>query len=293
MINLFKHRAEPIRLTGVTGEYRVIPDSRRPGALEVYSIDNVSVASPTGDVVVLNPIFGLKHAGAAPREMRFWHSARRATPSGASETFLTFVDLDGDPTAPADWVASLDTTCSNVDLPSKLPFGGGRPYLQLTRERTEVAAITCLTPPTPQLRLQNRREGVWRLISHLNLNHLSLADQAFGPEALREILYLYDFRDAPETRGMIDSLIGVRSARGTARAPRSGMGVLCHGLDISLQFDEQPTSGTGVFLLAAVLERFIAHYASINTFTRLTASIKGRSGVLRTWPPRAGDLTLL
>jgi type VI secretion system protein ImpG len=71
------------------------------------------------------------------------------------------------------------------------------------------------------------------------------------------------------------------------------MGVLCRGLDITLEFDEQAVSGVGIFLFASVLERFIAHYASINAFTRLTAKVKGRSGVLRTWPPRAGDLKLL
>ncbi len=125
------------------------------------------------------------------------------------------------------------------------------------------------------------------------LNHLSLTEQTSGPDALREILHLYDFRGAPETRAMIDSLIGVEAQRSTARAPNRDMGVLCRGLNVTLQFDEQPTSGAGVYLLAAVLERFLAHYVSINTFTRLTAKVKGRAGVLRTWPPRAGDLTLL
>ena len=71
------------------------------------------------------------------------------------------------------------------------------------------------------------------------------------------------------------------------------MGALCRGLDVTVTFDEERSSGSGVFLLAAVLERFIAHYTSINSFTRLTAALKGRTGVLRTWPPRAGDLTLI
>ena len=71
------------------------------------------------------------------------------------------------------------------------------------------------------------------------------------------------------------------------------MGAICRGLDITIEFDEQRASGTGVFLLAAVLERFVAHYASINAYTRLTATVEGRAGVLRTWPPLAGDLALL
>jgi type VI secretion system protein ImpG len=71
------------------------------------------------------------------------------------------------------------------------------------------------------------------------------------------------------------------------------MGALCRGLDVTIQFDDQRASGSSIFLLASVLERFIAHYASINAFTRLTATLKGRQGVYRAWPPRAGDVQLL
>jgi type VI secretion system protein ImpG len=295
VINLFSQRAEPVPITGTQAEYQIVPDSRRPAGLEVYSVDAVSVSSPDGAVKTVHPIYGMTHAGAMRRETWFWHSSGRDGDfgDGVGETYLSFVDLDGDPTKVSEWVGSVETTCSNRDLAGKLPFGGGHPHMRLAREQAGVGAITCLTAPTAPLRLRSRKESAWRLISHLTLNHLSLAEQTAGPEALREILYLYDFRSAPETRAMIDSLIGVQAQRSTARAPNRAMGVLCRGLDVTLQFDEQPTSGAGVYLLAAVLERFLAHYVSINTFTRLTAKVKGRAGVLRTWPPRAGDLTLL
>jgi type VI secretion system protein ImpG len=295
IVNLFRQRAEPIMLTETATEYHVVPDSRRPTALEVYAVDGVMATSQTGEIATYAPFFGLKHAGSVRRETRFWHAVRR--PAGgrdpANETFLMLVDLDGDPSIQVDWVGSVDTTCLNRELPGKLPFGGGHPYLRLVQETSAVDALLCLTAPTPTLRLPSRKEGAWRLISHLTLNHLSLADQQTGAESLREILRLYDFRDAAETRAVIDSVVSVRATRGVARAPEAAMGALCRGLDVTIQFDESRTSGTGVFLLAAVLERFIAHYASINAFTRLTATLKGRSGVYRTWPPRAGDLQLL
>lgn len=295
VINLFQHRAEPIALTGATTEYHVIPDSRRLSSLEVYSVDRVTVSSSDGESRIVNPIYGLSHAGSERRETWFWHASRPESMFGeaARETYISIVDLDGAPADARDWVASVETTCSNRELAGELPFGGGHPGLKLVGEMPGVGALACLTAPTEPLRLRSRKEGAWRLISHLILNHLSLADQTSGPEALREILHLYDFRSAPETRAMIDSLIGVSSVRSTARAPNHAMGVLCRGIDVTLEFDEQPTSGAGVFLLAAVLERFLSHYVSINAFTRLTARVKGRSGVLRTWPPRAGDLTLL
>ena len=295
VVNLFKHRAEAIPLTHTSVEYPVVPDSRRPAALEVYSIDKVTVTSRTGEAQVYAPFFGQTHAGAKRRVSRFWHSARRTVGDrdAGSEVFLSFVDLQGGPAQADDEVASLETTCFNRDLPAKLPFGGGRPHLRFVQAVPGVSAITCLTAPTPTLRLPSRKEGSWRLISHLALNHLSLVDQPDGAEALREILRLYDFRDAPETRAMIESVLKIRATRGTARAPDPSMGAICRGLDITIEFDEQRASGSGVFLLASVLERFVAHYASINAFTRLTATVEGRAGVLRTWPPRAGDLALL
>jgi type VI secretion system protein ImpG len=295
VVNLFRQRAEPIMLTETTAEYHVVPSSRRPGALEVHSIDEVTATSQTGEAVTFAPFFGLKHAGAIRGKTRFWHAARR--PAGgrdpATEMFVTLVDLDADPSIPADWVASIETTCLNRELPGKLPFGGGHPYLRLVEESSAVERLLCLTAPTPTLRLPSRKEGAWRLISHLTLNHLSLVDSQHGAEALREILRLYDFRDAPETRAIINSVLSVHATRGVARAPHPAMGALCRGLDVVIQFDDQRASGSSIFLLAAVLERFIAHYASINAFTRLTATLKGRPGVYRTWPPRAGDVQLL
>jgi type VI secretion system protein ImpG len=295
MINLFRQRAEPIELDETVAEYPIIPDSRRPGALEIYSVDQVTASSRSGDVVSFAPLFGLKHAAASRRQSRFWHSARR--PAGgrdpACESFLTVVDLDGDPSIPAGWVASVQTTCLNRELPGKLPFGGGHPHLRLVQPASAIDRAVCLTPPTPTLRLPTRKEGAWRLISHLNLNHLSLADGDGGADALREILLLYDFRDAPETRALIDTIVSIRVSRGVARAPDPAMGALCRGLDVTIEFDERRAAGSGVFLLAAVLDRFIANYASINAFTRLTATAKGRAGVIRTWPARAGELQLL
>jgi type VI secretion system protein ImpG len=293
VVNLFDHRAEGIQLTQTTVEYPIVPDSRRATALEIYSVDPVTLTTREGEVRSCAPLFGLNHAGARRRGTRFWHATRRASGSeSGTEMHLSFVDLDGAHADLTDGVASVELTCFNRDLPEKLPFGGGRPHLRLLREMPGVASVTCLTEPTSTLRLPSRKEGAWRLISHLTLNHLSLSGTG-GADALREILRLYDFRDEAETRAMIDSVLSVRCTRGTARAPEPSMGALCHGLDVTIEFDEQRASISDAFLLASVLERFIALYTSINAFTRLTATIKGRSGVLRTWAPRAGNLTLL
>jgi type VI protein secretion system component VasA len=56
---------------------------------------------------------------------------------------------------------------------------------------------------------------LWRLVSHLTLNHLSLADGK--AEALREILRLYDFADSAETRKQIEGVLQV-VGRGSSAA---------------------------------------------------------------------------
>lgn len=295
IVNMFRQRAEPIHLTRSISEYRVVPDARRPGVMEVYSVDSVVGTGPDGTETPFLPFYSVKHAAVVRAQRTFWHPARRAAGERdpGSEVFLSIVDLDFNPSAPADTILSVETTCLNRDLPSKLPYGGGHPYLQLVEPQPGVASLQCITPPTPTIRPPTRNRALWRLISHLSLNHISVSRDEHGAEALREILKLYDFRDSSETRIAIDSLLDIRSRRGMARAPSSDMGAFCRGLDIEIVFDEQRFVSNGLFLLAAVLERFLALYGSINSFTRLTVKLQGRPGVLRQWRPRAGDQELL
>jgi type VI secretion system protein ImpG len=296
IVNLFRQRAEPIALTRSISEYRVVPDARRPGVTEVYSVDAVSSTGPDGTETSFLPFYSIKHAAAARSQRTFWHPSRRAAGGRdpGTELFLSLVDLDFNPSVPADTVLSVETTCLNRDLPGRLPYGGGHPHLQLVEAMAGVASLRCITAPTPTVRAPLRHRALWRLVSHLSLNHLSIIGQEKdGAEALREILKLYDFRDSSETRAAIEGILEVRSRRGTARAPSAEMGSFCRGVDIEVLFDEQRFVSSGLYLLAAVIERFLALYGSINSFTRLAIKLQGRPGVLRRWPPRAGEQELL
>ncbi len=295
LVNLFRQRAEPIELTQTDFEYRVVPDARRPAALEVYSIDSVRATSPSGEQRTFLPFYDVKHAADTRARQAFWYPSRRVSGQRdpGTDVHLSIVDLDFDPAAPADWVLSIETTCVNRDLPGQLPFGGGHPHLKLTEGAAAIAAIRCVTAPTGTLRPSAGNRARWRILSHLTLNHLSLTDDELGPDALREVLRLYDFRDSPETRAIIDGVAGVSHRRTVARAPGHAVTAFCRGLEVTVEFDATAFAGGGVYLLAAVLERFMALYGSINAFTQMVAKIKGRPGILKRWPPRAGDQPLL
>ena len=64
------------------------------------------------------------------------------------------------------------------------------------------------------------------------------------------------------------------------------------GLDIKIEFDEDAYKGGGVYLFAAVLERFLALYASVNSFTKLTAHLSERDKKPVKWPARTGQAVL-
>ena len=57
--------------------------------------------------------------------------------------------------------------------------------------------------------------------------------------------------------------------------------VFGRGLEITLDFDENAFRGTGVFLLGAVFERFLARYVSINSFTETVLRTGERGEVMR------------
>jgi type VI secretion system protein ImpG len=322
IINLYSRRAEPIALTQTETEYRVVPDARHPLAGEVYSIDRVTATSPDGEQVEFQPFYSLKHAAAgdpgtigtmvavgsaasvgsrpsvgAPHKA-FWHATRRpAAEPGAkgdrgTEVWLSLVDLAFSPAAPPHWTLDVETTCLDRDRPSRLPFGEGQPVLRLTKG-APLSRIACLTRPTPTLRPALKHGALWRLISHLSLNHLSLADSQEGADALREILKLYDFADSAETRAMIDGLLSVRTRRVVGRAAGEPRGGFCRGLEVTVLFDEDRFAGSGVYLFACVLERFLGLYCSINSFSKMIATTNKREGELRRWPPRAGEIVLL
>lgn len=300
VINLFKHRADPIELDHAQLAYRVNPDARHPDTMEVYSIDTVTGGGKRkGDAFDYQPFFGIRHDGSADdASRRYWYSERRAVAmagnhvDGGTDVFMSFVDLDYQPIHAHDQIVHVETTCLNRDLPSQLPFGGGQPRLSMPGAGV-VGKIECLSPPTPTLRPPLRRGALWRAISQLNLNHLSLTDGERGADALREILRLYDRTGSADARSRIDGIQKVASKRAVFRSSRDMPGAFCRGTEIHIEFDEDRYSDGGLFLFSTLIEHFLGHYCSINTFTRMVATTRQRTETMRRWAPRAGDRILV
>jgi type VI secretion system protein ImpG len=100
-------------------------------------------------------------------------------------------------------------------------------------------------------------------------------------------------RESAETRAAIDGLIGVSARPGSARVPGVRAGAFCRGVDITLEFDAGVWHSAGLYLMAAVLDRFLGLHATVNSFARTTVVLRGRPGRAAAWPARAGMRVLV
>jgi len=299
------HQAEPITLKHTAPEYRIIPDASAQDSFEVHSVLHVeSVDARTGDVRDFRPIFAMRHGDPKEDEMAFWHMTRRQgrnAQDGGTECYLTMVDSQGSPSDRyQNDTMMVHIMATNRDLPVDLPLGtrGGAFGIE---GQPGIESITTLRKPTASLHPPQGKSIMWRLISLLSLNYLSLLEvvddkrshDGGGPVAFREMMALLDFSGTAVTQQRIAGLTGLDWRRVVRQVSTSEGRLLTRGLEVTLHFEESNYTGNGVFMFASILERFLAHYTSINSFTQTVATINKREEVLKRWQPRAGEGTLL
>ena len=104
---------------------------------------------------------------------------------------------------------------------------------------------------------------------------------------MREILSLFADLSDNITQTQIAGITGL-DVRPVTRSIRRPEGFFpARGLEIAITFDESAFEGAGILPLATVLDRFLAEYVSINSFSQ-TVTVSKQRGVLRRWPPRTG-----
>ena len=299
IVNLFEQQAEPVRLDHTQNEYLIVPDNRSPTSMEVYSVNSVKTTSPDGDEEYYQPFYGIKHQIQGDDVGTFWQATRRpASLAGhhrdnGTDVYISLVDLHFNPNQRDDHTLEIQLTCNNRDFAAQLPYGKDQPNLYFIDAAPPIERVRCLIQPTATIRPPLRNHARWRLISHLNLNHLSLTGGDDAANALKEILRLYDFKESASTRGIIQSVSKIKTTTVSAPITIDGRATICRGTEIHVELDEALLAGSSAYLFAGVLERFFALYCSINSFTRVIATLKGKEGILKKCPPQTGEKVLL
>jgi type VI secretion system protein ImpG len=296
VVNLFRQRGEPIRLTHTTASYPVLADARRAFAFEVQSIDSVKLVrqTPQGESVVqFRPFYSLKH-GQTPEKSGHYYVMRRDETQGERspgfETQISIVDIDFDPAEVETDTLSLELTCTNRDLPASLAYGirGGDLFLE---GGSSVNTISFLRKPTASNRFEQGRGAHWRLISHLSLNHMSLADG--GLDAFREMLALYDLPRSASSQRQIGGIAAIAHKAANAWLPGNPFACLVRGVEVRLTIDEEAFVGSGIHAFAHIIERFLGLYVHANSFAQLVIVSNKTGEELLKCTPRSGDLSLL
>ena len=85
----------------------------------------------------------------------------------------------------------------------------------------------------------------------------------------------------------LEGLTSVSSRPIVRRMSDEVMSTAVRGLEVTIGFDESFFEGTSVFVLGAVLERFLRKYATINSFTETVLKTQKRGEIAR-WRPEKG-----
>lgn len=195
----------------------------------------------------------------------------------------------------------VDCECTNRHLPVLLSGPAAGASFKLVSDQT-VTLKTVFGPTLPRESFTERRRqrdrdagpALWRLISYLQLGQFGLdaghpEDRAAG---LREMLTLFADVGGSSAETSLMALTDLRTRPVTRSILRDGISFPARGTEVTVTFDETAAPALGIFLLGSVLDRFLAEYASINSFTQ-TRIVSESRGTIHRFPPRSGEGPLL
>ncbi len=281
-VNLFD-RDLHVAMHHETPEYRLaVPEDAGAGA-RVYAVNAVT-AAPSGGAKPfrIEPFYPF----APATEGRVFYLERRA----GEDVYLSFSDVRrGGERLEAAQLSVSATCCHGADA-APLPAGA---EFRLRERQAVMSAVAVVSGPTRCVFPPGGREALWRLLSHLSLNHLSLSGGAEGASALGEMLRLYDWSADADNALRIASIRSVESRRRLLRPAEGGADLadcFLGGLEVEVALRDDHA---GDALFASVLEAFVSGYAAINTPVRVRVRSEQLGGREWRFPLRMGGRRLI
>ncbi len=301
-INLFSKRCDRILLSKKDVEHHVVVDRTARLDYEVFSLTSVFGISGEGkEDLEFRPFYSETDITAAgevhpayysqSRKMRQRSERERLkgvrTSYLGSDVVLKLVDRAQAPYGEDLEQLAVQALCTNRDLPLLLA-GGGTNLFHLP-SGGPISEVRLLVPPTRPRPPLAQGDTAWRLISHLSLNYLSIAetDKGGGPAALRELIGLYAPLGDRAIERQLEGIVGLSSRHIARRIRDDVLASAIRGIEITLDFDESFFEGTSTYVFASVLEHFFRRQVAINSFSETVLVTQQRGEVAR-WRPRSG-----
>ena len=286
VINLFKHKAQPVSFVSELQRHLVRPAGEQAVSFQTYSVDNVAglvkAKSKKISYDLHNP---LQLRG---KDSLFCHITQSKAALRDGLDFFLSIPCQKDQQQTDRIKLDIDLTCTNGVLPEQLNIGDVCSAARSIPESVEPRNITAVTATIfPEIQ-QNRQ---WRLLAGFSLNSVSLVTA----ENFRAILRLFLQSGSRHLAAVIASGKRIDAIESIEAKPADRLigRTLHRGYDVRLELrGDQFTSPGDLYLFSSVLERFLGGYVTQNCFIRQVVEEIGR-GYRFEWPARMGDRSVL
>jgi len=284
-VNIFPHSAEPIVLDHLKTEYRVRPSDMKTQNYQVYTVNEVTGFAQGS--VRQKKYVPFEMFTAAAEKQASYHVLRKV--SAMSESMDQYIAVSYDKNAEVvPETLSVDLLCTNYRLPESLQIGDVR---EATENSPELCLFTNISRPTATVQPPIGKNLLWKLLSHISLNYMSLADE----KNLKALLRLYIFPDSRDQASIVANTKRVDGIREftTKVANRLSAGSVIRGHELALTINSQNFASLGdMYVFSSILDFFLASYSGINCYSH--CHVKDyNTGEKHIWPIRLGERRLL
>ena len=297
-VNLREQSLDRVDVTPGQTEFHLIADRMRPRDKEIVQIVELR-GGGSGSERKFQPIFESVAAGklasashyATRRERRMLTQSEtlgRSVTYAGTEVFVSLTEAGAAPYGRDLQYLSVRALCSNRDLPLYLRAQFSDAMYGFV-DALPITAVECVAGPSTPLAPAVDGFDPWLALSHLFVNYLSLfdAEPGQGGDALRAMLSLYATVPGHFLLRQSDGLLKVSARQITRRIPGGGPIAFGRGVAVELSMSDRAFDGGSPFMLAAVLEHFMAAHVSINSFVETSLELVDRAERLK-WPQRFG-----
>ncbi|MCM2286441.1 MAG: type VI secretion system baseplate subunit TssF [Desulfobacula sp.] len=285
VINIFPFEAEPVVVDHTKEKIRVRPSSKTGTGYQIYRVDKVT-GFIQGSVrpIEYKP---MDYFSFDTQDQSFYKVTRQLSPiTNAYEVYLNLT-YPGDKRQYRQETLTVDLTCTNGEEPERLMPGD---ICEHTSNSPELLSFVNITAPTAHVDPPLEGDTLWRLLSHMSLNLLSLKDD----RSFKKILQLYIAQNSRDKGMVAANLKRIQGIQGfkIENEDRLIQGMVVRGEKITLSLSKDAFASRGdVVVFGAVIDEFFSRYSSMNSYTRLMIN-ETISGESFSWPPRIGNRNL-
>jgi type VI secretion system protein ImpG len=283
--NIFKKDAEPVHMSGLETEYRVVADTSYPSSFFTHSVIGIEgIERATGKRSAYEPLYSFSPAGG--RKARTFATQYRFASDGRRDLYIT---LGGDLLSASgkneirEENLSIDIYATNGILPREEIREGG-----ITNPGTnfpDYVSFSNISRPTLPSQPPKNDEYLWSCITHLSSTYTTLS----SPDTLKALLRLYDWSHSEGRSRRIDAITDATSRP----VERLVNGSALRGVEFTISLVESNFVDMGdIHLFGQVIKEFLSQYVSINTFLDLVFVLKPSGAALR-WQSLDGKKCLI